>query len=327
VKTVCSAPFQLGLGQATGCGVDVAQAGCGAGSILGQAFTLNNLGCALRGAGEHVDANAALIRAHDIFSKLNKRTGQAEALNNLGELARSWPQAGHEGLGQAGLLTNSPTALDDLRQAQQLYQNLRAPQAITIASIETSQHLTLEPGLARRRGACWARPGGLAAAGIGSGVVTAAVDVRLDRMGQSVIGAKAITTATALTETSTSSAANRSRARRRFTLRRSVSRRARTSCSARAVSEPSSSVSAAMSSSASTIGSRAGRFTSRPAAATISPPNATTSSTTTEASTYVGARVASATNPRVIVTRVPAVEMTAIPRCSREFFFARSSAS
>lgn len=150
------------------------------GSILGQAFTLNNLGCALRGAGEHVAANAALTRAHDIFSKLNKRTGQAEALNNLGELARTWPQAGHpadlhgqalvlarqtqvaleearalEGLGLAGLLTNSPTALDNLKQAQQLYQNLRAPQAIAIAtviaSIEASQHLTLEPGPSRRR--------------------------------------------------------------------------------------------------------------------------------------------------------------------------------
>lgn len=65
------------------------------GSRSRQGISLKYLDRALHQHGDYEEAMAMLRRAYELSLELQNCTEQAVALNNLGSLARNWPQAGN----------------------------------------------------------------------------------------------------------------------------------------------------------------------------------------------------------------------------------------
>jgi tetratricopeptide (TPR) repeat protein len=131
------------------------------GDRLGQANALTNLGRAQHLQGEYAAATNGLTRALDLFTAVGDPDGQAETLNNIGDLALDYPEAGdphayfsraltiaqdigtalhqaHALAGQARCLlptTNTTHAIALLRQAHSLYHTLGVPEAIEIQTV------------------------------------------------------------------------------------------------------------------------------------------------------------------------------------------------
>ncbi|HEX4705103.1 MAG TPA: tetratricopeptide repeat protein [Pseudonocardiaceae bacterium] len=131
------------------------------GTPLNQANALTNLGIVQRLRGEYGTAKENLVRALDLFAVVHDADGEAETLNNLGDLALDHPEAGdpstyfgraltiarnigatkHEAHAMAGqarclLPTADPTqAIELLRKAHSLYLTLGVPEAIEVETM------------------------------------------------------------------------------------------------------------------------------------------------------------------------------------------------